>query len=138
MKCLTEEQAERAARACGWTFHEYIRDHGTWGRLLEPSCWQDETGKWIPGTCTLLNNGYSDPHFWFGKLWDRAMDLAMEVGYDVEIYIPTDHSQKDTLLITLHGDKWSGGDVKHLPQIDHPCLALCAAIEELEAQCKSK
>jgi len=132
MKSLTREEAELCARRCGWTYYECVREHGTWGRLLEPACWKDAEGKWVPHTCVITNCGYDDPYFWFGRLWDKLEGLTE--GWEIHLI----RIVADSYCISVMR-KDNNGYPKELKTLsgyghNHPCLALCEAIEQLKGE----
>ncbi len=144
MKDLTLDEAKRYARACGWlrdepdgvVFYSY-EFVATWPRA--------DTNEWVPESCLSR-----DPYFWFPRLWDRLEDKIMEpedpTEGDVSLFPfvmefkPTSWHESDPIVkkYTIHspsaGPVGFGAGVKVYGEANHPCLALCAAIEALEAE----
>lgn len=129
MKLLKEKDAERCARACGWTFHEDIRDHGTWGRLLAPACWKDAEGKWVPHTCVITNCGYDDSYFWRPRLEDRLEEI--EPGLIICAIEMADRKWYWFVTRRISGFP-DTLEQSHIARSEIRCLALCEAIETLE------
>ncbi len=105
MDDLTEKVAERCARACSTDTHTTTK-----GRRYYID------GVWV-GAHEPLS---PDPHFWFGRLWDRLEEKAdkQEVSVSLKSYCGFDIVE------------WDGEAIA--TERCNPCLALAAASEALE------
>ena len=124
---LTLEQAERSARACGWEKKEHTPSKVTGG-------WK--YSNWLRNDKPLRDDGYNymiptDPHSWRPRLEERLEEMAQERGWRA-IGLKYNWNRKPP------GYYPYGIDERGIKQFGflqgaHPCLALCAAIESLEA-----
>lgn len=115
MKQLTQDEATRCARACGWldiseaVYHNWIDPPKNVGdyctdNLFEPVLQPDGS---ILG---MEQEGIDlDPYLWFPRLWERRRSLECG-GVGIPMW-------SDRTLV-------------------EDCLALCAAIEALEGKCR--
>lgn len=110
MKQLTQEQAERCARACGLEPMELNSGKAVWdwsNRVTDNSFGTDE-----------LSIKFQ---FWFPRLYMRLMDMA---------YFTIENSREWTRVAAYRKDSAIAGR-SPCGGHQHPCLALCAAIEAL-------
>jgi len=122
MQALTQDVAERCAKCCGW-------------KLLTKN-----GGDFVP-----FPNRPLDPLFWFGRLWEKWEQSIVDQTRSEPGTVQTDKILKcNTYLkgtghtryeVSTQVRRIDGGD--ELYRLDygadnHPCLALCVAIEALE------
>lgn len=132
MRQLTQIEAERFPRACGWEQKELLLDCPTdYIKNPEPyKVWVMDDGEYY------YDNGFKgkaeykplplDPRFWFPRLWER---LDILTGPD---YGDPEPWQLNSLKVYGKWKVYIGGVGEFYA--DHPCLALCAAIEALEGK----
>lgn len=107
MNKLIRDDAERFARACGWTI----------GYTETQELWMSPTSD--PGIMERADISL-DPDFWFPRLWDR-----LKTKYDGQFSLHSVSIGKHEACSVSIGQRDYDGN--------SPCLALCAAIEALEA-----
>jgi len=133
MKQLMRAEAERSARALDWVgLIEAVKR----GWLEEP----DDIGDYLYDylyeavstvktdrrtICIEWKELSLDPYFWFPRLWDRLEGIAPKGVF--RVYVSMDSKT---------GVEWPDGYglTQTTKNIDHPCLALCEAIEALEEE----
>ncbi len=113
MKDLTQQEAERCARALKWT---YV-DNGAMEYWAPPGAGSGDVPIWV--------RVWSDPHFWFPRLWDRLKDAA----YNCQIEW---NREGQCLVRGLTTGKQSHRPIKFIKVGETECPALCEAIEALE------
>ena len=100
VKDLTQAEAERCARALKWT---YV-DNGAMEYWAPPGAGSGDVPIWV--------RVWSDPYFWFPRLWLEAALLDEE-----------EYSLKNLIAVS-----------RRLRDLRVMCLALCEAIEALEGK----
>ena len=131
MNNLTQKEAERCRKACGWEYHDKWK---LWFNIKTMSPWE-AAGIANNAVLEAHNTGREynklplDPHFWFGRLWEKLLEKCGTGGW----FSTTQDAQNEL------GKTWMGVYVnQHEPhdavdaKHDHPCIALAAAIEALD------
>ena len=124
MKNLTQEQAERCARACGWVVKPIKRLSDS---SPAPS-WVDAKGEFKQSTVMILD---PDPYYWFPRLWDRLIEKNESGGW---FKVNQDSPNKLNIAwISVSLNQREPFD-KPDARSGHPCLAFCEAIEAREGK----
>lgn len=108
---LTQEVAERCAKACGWRTSKGPNPFAKKGYTIW--WWEDKDHREYELSL--------DPYFWFPRLWDRLVELTptwldigvTKTGMDIHIGRTEPYGKPDI-------------------SENNYCLALCATIEALE------
>ena len=112
MQELTQEEAERCARACRAKWHN-------------PPCsgWElNDHFRWL---CSYkdVTPEFFDPRFWFPRLFERLNEFPKSMGLMFGAGVTPEINE-----ISFHECD------ELIAEAPHPCLALCAAIEALEGK----
>ena len=75
---------------------------------------------WKPESCLPL-----DPYFWFGRLWDRLCEATGDIAW-FEVLA-------DSKQMRIYLNQTEPRDAPNVKS-NHPCIALCHAIEILEGK----
>ena len=116
MKQLTQEEAERCARAYDI---ELAADSTMAVRHLGLGKVAHLTGSIPPPT---------DPYFWFGRLWNKAGELAWD-GHGKILIVSAGP------ICIVHASSYKSPTAilhEKIAENEYPCPALCEAIEKLK------
>ena len=126
MNRLTQEDAERCARACGWEYRRAgDREEAYWisPEGLDYDCL---SSPWSPKRSYLEK----DPFFWFPRLWERLKARLGVMGAAELRYCP---KYRTGVSIDVFNAPYKPGTVEWGKTFTgDECISLCAAIEALE------